>query len=90
MSLRPSGFWCDVCNSPMISEALQNKPIKSFKVSCSPTEMHYHDGCSDLIEQAVGSMDETKLPVGSPLGDLLKRVKEHNARVAHEDCKGDE
>ena len=80
MSLRSSGFWCDVCNKPMVSEMFLNKPIPSFKVTCSPDQMHNHKECEKLITQSVASMDETILPAGSPLGDLLKRVKEHNAK----------
>lgn len=81
MSLRPSGFWCDVCNNPMASEMLLNTPIKSFKLSCSKSEMHFHDNCLPLLEKSTSTEDETILPVDSPLGRLIKQVKEHNAKL---------
>lgn len=84
MSLRPSGVWCDVCNSPMVSEMLTNKPIESFSLSCSPTKMHAHDACVPLIEPAVKAIDGKMLPPGSPLGDLLRRMKAHNSTAKPE------
>lgn len=81
MSLRPSGFWCDVCNSPMAMEMLLNTPIKSFKLSCSPSEMHFHDKCEPLIKPAVELLDTEKLPSDSPLGDIIRRVIAHNAKL---------
>lgn len=80
MSLRQSGLWCDVCNSPMVSEMLTNEPVRAFKVSCSPSEMHAHRNCESLIAPAIEALDETLLPSGSPLGSLIARVRMHNAK----------
>jgi hypothetical protein len=82
MSLRQSGFWCDVCNSPMVTEMLFNQNIGSFKVACSPTELHYHDKCWEIGKKALMLADDSLLKEDSPLGILIRRVNEHNAGVA--------
>lgn len=79
MSLRPSGFWCDVCNEPMTTEMLLDKPIRGFKLSCSPTELHTHDNCEELLISACDG-PKPDLLKGGPLKDLLTRVVEHNKK----------
>jgi hypothetical protein len=80
MSLRSSGFYCDVCNSPMVMEMFLNKPIKGFSLSCSPDKLHAHDKCMELIEPACKAEDPNMLPPG-PLRELLENVKAHNAKL---------
>lgn len=87
MSLRSSGFWCDVCNGVMLKEVILGESIQSFKISCSPTPLHAHDECMKLIEPACKAQDETMLPPDSPLGDIIRRVKIHNAQIAAQEGK---
>lgn len=81
MSLRSSGLWCDVCNKPFLTEILTGETVQSFKVAASNNTLHTHKVCSELIEPACNAQDETLLPAGSPLGDLIRRVKVHNAKI---------
>jgi hypothetical protein len=81
MSLRLSGFWCDGCNKPMVTEMFLNKPIKSFTLTHFQETFHYHDECKDMIAKAVESLDPSLLPAGSPVGDAIRQIKEHNAKV---------
>jgi hypothetical protein len=82
MSLRSSGFWCDICDKPMVTEMLLNQPIKSFTMQHFDAVFHYHEGCRPLLESAIASGDESGLNPGAPVADCIRQIKAHNARAA--------
>lgn len=80
MSLRPSGFWCDICNRPMVVEMFLNRPLNAFNVSCCDDTLHCHVTCQDVLIEATKNPDALNpsiLPDG-PMKNLLERVIKHN------------
>ena len=74
---------------PMVAEMLLGKAGVGFKMECSPDKMDAHNDCVPKLQAAVDAEDESLLPAGSPVGDLIRRVKEHNASLhGHEATDG--
>lgn len=80
MSLRSSGFWCDVCNRPMVTEMFLNKDLNGFKPSCTEETLHCHSTCKILVIESTknpAAPNPSILPDG-PLKDLFERFIKRN------------
>lgn len=67
MSIRSSGYWCDVCNTPIMGAFFNISP-KSFTMPIFDNVFHTHDKkCLELLKQMTEEEKVDCLPDNSPI-----------------------
>ena len=80
MSLRQSGFYCDICNKAMVTEMMINKRIKSFKMEGFDNTFHYHDSCKPILENVLETGNKELLEKDTPIYECIRQIEEHNKK----------